>query len=182
MPNDCTFEMRAAGTPEAIDEFMARLLDYDHRPHFWRVFEAIKLNCVQNPDDGRAHATIYGYCAWSVHSCMNKGFGTYADEFHDKDPTATTSLRDTSHDLNLEIEVYSQEPGIGFAEHYHYNNGEVIVEEERDYCEYYYDESEYDSFEDFKYEFDEIPDTLKESDLDDGTYAIGGFEHVFFDD
>lgn len=76
---------------------------------------------------------------------------------------------------HLEIECFSEESGMCFQEHYLYDHGECRIDACVDWNQYYYDEDEYESFEDFKERFD-LPEDLTEDDLDDGDYySIGGF-------
>lgn len=51
----------------------------------------------------------------------------YAD-YHEKDVNATC-LRHLSDDLNLMIEIYSTEEGMGFQEHFFFDKGDVAIDE-----------------------------------------------------
>lgn len=176
MPNYCTYSLRAKGTPKAIDELEARLTDYDHTPHFWRVFEAIRSD---DDPDGKAGeddvvvAQFDGSCAWSVYSCMCEGEHTYASDHGT--PETATSLHKTAKELGLEIEVFSEEPGIGFAEHFHYGaDGGVIADETCDFEEVWWDRDEYPTFDEFAEENDTCG--LTEEDFGEEEYAsVGGF-------
>lgn len=173
MPNFCEYEMCVKGKHENILEFQQVMVDYERERHFWRVFEAE----IEFSDDELAH--IHGDCAWSVYSCMCDGDCTYAE---DVEENRRTSLRQESERLQLEIEVYSSEPGMGFQEHFHYKNGEELCNECEDYLEFYFeylfDESQEDRekrFSDFLEENNLDPKYTLD-DLNGGDYlTVGGF-------
>ncbi len=81
--------------------------------------------------------------------------------------------------LNLTVEIFSSEPGIGFQEHYIINKGEIKVDECPDYSEIWYDSSDWEGntekakFAAFCKEYGLKNVSLK--DLEDGcTYKVGG--------
>ena len=98
--------------------------------HMFRVFETY----VNRSKDELNASYISGYCAWSVYSCMFKGDYTYYNDFL-KDygnryiGFMGTTLPDESRRLNLKIEVYSEEPGLAFMEHFLIDNGEILIED-----------------------------------------------------
>ena len=178
MPNYCYYEMRVRGKRENIEEFVKVMTDYERPKHFWRVFSA--YTDYDEPDEnGLTTAMISGDCAWSVHCCMCIGPCTYAG---DADEEYRTSLQDESKRLQLEIEVYSDEPGMAFQEHYHYDKGEELEAECVDCCHYWFEEIDGESeqdrlkrFEEFKCEYD-LPPRLTLDDFDDNCeYVSGGF-------
>ena len=142
MPNYCDYEMRVQGKKENVEEFV-RVIKTDYHyddagnckceagRHLWRVFEA--NDDMVDIEDGMAVANIWGYCAWSVFSCMFDGDGTYQQ---DRPDSCGTTLQIESKNLCLDIEVYSKEPGMCFMEHYYIDNGEITVDECVEYAEY----------------------------------------------
>jgi len=176
MPNYCNYAMRVKGSHEAIDEMEKRLTDYDHTPHFWRVFEADRTDDVAPAGDGADMVTEFnGYCAWSVHTCMNEGPASYATDFADQGKS--TSLAKTAKDLGLEIEVFSEEPGIGFAEHYLYLNDGTAIEDETEFEEVWWDRDEYETFADLDAEYGLTARGITEEKFGDEDYvSIGGYE------
>lgn len=148
MPNYCDFEMKIKGKKKDVIELVAWLnADYyykmfkdddkeefcSEKHHFYRVFEfnPSKEECLndlkEDLDDDIVSVSGCGYCAWSVHSCMLSGAGAY---FGNRDYEFATTLDRASKDLNLEIEVFSYEPGCAFIEMYHIDKGEIL----RDDC------------------------------------------------
>lgn len=99
--------------------------------HMFRVFEAY----VDRDLDEANASYITGYCAWSVYSCMFKGDYTYYDRFIKENYNNKyigfkgTTLPDESKNLNLKIEVYSEESGCAFMEHFLIDNGEILIED-----------------------------------------------------
>ena len=72
--------------------------------HMFRIFEATPTF----DNEEKTFLTVRGYCAWSVYSCMMEGFGTYYNDCY-KGTNATTIDR-LAKDLNLYIEIISEEP------------------------------------------------------------------------
>lgn len=177
MPNLCSYVMHVKGTPEAIDEMERRLTDYDHTPHFWRVFEADRSDGEIDPATGERVTEFYGTCAWSVRSCMMDDDPLcYASEFASQGKS--TSLHKSATELGVDIEVYSTEEGCGFAEHYLYTRaGTTAVDESTDYAEFYWDRDECPTFKDF-IEMHELEDAgLDERDWKDEEFVpVGGYE------
>ena len=178
MANNCWYDMHVCGTRESLDEFWHVLQDYDYPRHFYRVFSAEKYDSYQNKD-GTFTDCISGDCAWSVRSCMTIApVGTYAKGDRETD----TSLQLESQRLGLKIEVFSAETGVGFQEHYRYENGVEIANEETDYGEFEFEPSEYEGdsvsekFESFLKENGLSGCGYSLADLDDCNWlSVGGF-------
>lgn len=184
MPNLCSYAMRVKGKRENIEEFVDVMTNYSLERHFWRVFRA-DAEYYDSAPDGLAIACIHGECAWSVYCCMCTGDWTYANDVAEE---RRTSLQFESRRLNLEIEVYSDEPGMEFQEHYRYRNGEELAAESVEYrcfsLDYIDDEAteeeKTEMFEEFKKENKLNPDlTLADLDLD-GRFVVGGFGYWTF--
>lgn len=135
MSNYCEYCMRVKGLSKNVDSFVKLMqADYDEVPrHFWRIFSADVYD--ESESDGTKTVDICGDCAWSVYACMCEGDHTYSKD----NSEASTSLREQSELLQLTIEVFSSEPGIGFQEHYLYKNGKELVKDCVDYSETYFE-------------------------------------------
>lgn len=186
MPNWCNYEMRVRGKKEKIEELQKIMTDNKLPRHFHRV--SIDDVIDFNQKDGSFITHIIGQCAWSVYSCMFEGDCTYQND----DPKASTSLQKESERLELEIEVFSDEPGIGFQEHYHYDCGEELDNECNDCIHYFFDEDDVEElieqeeacegeeekkavFEDWKETYS-YPRSMERSAVEAGCdYVIGGF-------
>lgn len=149
MPNYCDYSMCVRGTKANVEEFIKVIqADYDyhtmefsHDRHMFRVFEA-ECNELEDCVDGTFRVEINGYCAWSVESCMLEDgyYRRMKDEYPDN--FRGTTLLIESKKLNLDIEVYSEECGCCFQEHYVIKNGEMVCDECVDLEEYFVDEYE----------------------------------------
>lgn len=184
MPNYCNYSMCVKGKKENIEEFIKVMQsDYNYNTmefsfdrHMFRVFEA-ECNEVEEYDDGVFQAIINGYCAWSVSSCMLEG-GYYGDckASYGPDFRGTTLLIE-SKNLNLDIEVYSEEGGCCFQEHYVIIKGYLVCDECVDWQEYCLDD--YETKEDAERELGiEITD---EEWKDGGFIGRGGFPNWDFE-
>ena len=128
MPNICIGTVKVRGYKDNVDEF-TRIIqsnyNYDkpdldfHKPHFWRVFEAY-LSSYETY--GLLAVAEYDIsCAWSVAACMLPGKFSYYDDTKDGIngiKTYGTHLLEIGKKLNLDVEIFSSEPGVGFQEHY----------------------------------------------------------------
>ena len=148
MPNYCDYEMKIKGSKEAIARVLECLnADYNYgegkpsHKHFFRVFDATKDGNARKNADGTYSQLIYGYCAWSVSSCMLDGGFSYYQSVKKDHPEIFmgTTLVEQSEDC--EIEVFSEEPGMGFSEHYIFKNGECLCDDECEITSGGYDES-----------------------------------------
>ena len=178
MPNYCYAEVWVKGRKECVDEFERVLTaDYNyttntfsHKPHLWRIFEVNYLDYIQT---GLFVCAKYWIeCAWSVSSCMMNGPCTYytsrqeaavrdiSDEqrklellYSNKEPYINygTNIVDLSKVLNLEIEIISEECGIGFMEHYKISHGQVILDDCIDMTEHFI--GDYDTLKEYKDEW-----------------------------
>ena len=167
MANNCFYELHIKGSAEAIDEMERRLTDYDHRPHFGRVFSA------ERTEIGEGVARFNGSCAWSVNFCLVDPLES------EDDPTEITSLAKTAAELHAEIEVFSEVENGESMEHYRYSaDGTAIAEESVDCYEVCWDRDEYPTFAEFAK--NEETYGLSEKDFGDEEYVtIGELEWKF---
>lgn len=181
MPNYCNYEMKVTGIKENVEEFINIIqADYyidenghsDCDRHFWRVFEAEVYNT--GFQDDKYFAELYGYCAWSVYSCMCDGEYTYNG---DHPNMGGTTLEIESKRLNLTIELFSDEPGCEFAEHFLFINGDWVINDCVDFQEY--DTIEFENVEEMNAEYD-TDFTQEEFEANDTIY-VGGFPNWRFD-
>ena len=149
MANNCFYEMKAVAKSKEALERLVEIMKYKDSEYFiYRCFSA-EANIYQ---DGEYYvADISGDVAWSC----SKWFGheENKDELivlsYDKDMNETYG---TSHYITLDIlcerleialEVYGQESGCEFQEHYVVNSkGEVVVSECESWSQIWYDEND----------------------------------------
>lgn len=168
MANNCFYDMHVRGSIDNVDQFLDILQYKHHKYQFSRVFGADVYDFeVQSNEEGSfATAMVYGDCAWSVAVCMTDCDWSYQLSIPKYE---MTTLQNMSRQLNLDIEVWSEEPGMGFQEHYLYKNGvEVLNVCLDDYISAFYDPEEYPNFKDFAQAIGH-PE-IKIDDLCDGWY------------
>ena len=145
MPNYCDYEIRAIGTKESIEEFVKVFKDKENggSEHFLARTWVNGIDCKDLQD--KYKATIWGYCAWSVCSCMLDIANGYYRDWKKTEPNITT-LEQLSEKHKLTIEVYSEECGCAFSEHYLIRNGIILLNESFKFTEICYsDEIDLDS-------------------------------------
>lgn len=163
MANNCYFDMKIKGGKENCFKFFKKMESYDEENHFYRINPEIY---DEGFEDGEYHLCINGDCAWSIETCCRaSGYANGKDLFEIN-----------THDLGLKLEVFSEEPGCDFQEHYVYENGHCLENECVDWHEYFWN-SEEQTFEEYKREMgDYLPDNLTERDFSEEGYCyVGGF-------
>jgi hypothetical protein len=113
-------------------------------------------------------------CAWSVYCCMFDGPLTYYEDFQTEHPNNHfgTHILQESKRLNLEIEIWSREGGVGFQEHYKICSGILIKDEEYKFKEYYI--GKYINLDEFKGLYKDIfPQIKTQEQLDKLRYDNG---------
>jgi hypothetical protein len=179
--------MRAVGTKENIEEFIKVMnagydygtMEFDYDRHMFRVFEAVSDE-IDEYDDGVFAVTINGYCAWSVRSCMfDDGYYGRIKERYSDDFRGTTLLLE-SKKLGLNIEVFSEESGMCFQEHYMIIDGELVCDECVDWSEYWVEE--YETKEEAEEDLEiAITDEEWNEAQSEGYFTRGGFENWDFE-
>lgn len=187
MANDCFYSMKVQGKPENVEDFLQMIqvnYAYDdngncynpsdnNKPverHLWRVFEAyLNDDCTE---DGIRTITVDGNCAWSVYCCMCEGEYTYQTQ---NQGLKGTTLQKESERLQLTIEVFSEECGMCFMEHYVFVNGECKVDDCVDWYEYC--TSDYDTVEEMNEDCD--TDFTQEQFEAEDYISVGGLEWEF---
>ena len=136
MPNYCDYEMKIKGKKRALNRVMECLkADYNYNEgkpshkHFFRVFDVFCDDGFQENEDGTYTLFVYGYCAWSVFSCMCKGEHTYYNDCKKAYPNLFMGTNLKEQSKNCIIEVFSEEEGMEFSEHYLFENGKCLIDD-----------------------------------------------------
>lgn len=188
MPNYCDYEMRVVGKKENVEEFTKVMtanydyykMEFSYDRHMGgRVFEA-NTWAFEKMDNDVWAAMIDGYCAWSVHSCMFDGGHTYYNDLKSiyKEKCRSTTIPIEAERLDLGVEVFSKECGMGFQEHYIVRKGEITTDECVDYIEYYVEE--YNTKEEAEKEL-EIEISDEEWESGECSIVRGGFDKWEFE-
>lgn len=167
MANNCGYALKAVGKKENLQK-LAEIMQRDYNctsedlPHLWRIFSA------EIDDITEDEIYIYGDCAWSVYSCMFDGNHTYQKDDKTGKGTTITAL---AKELNLDIEIFSEEPGCGFMEHFLINNcGELEIDDCIGYYEYYIEE------------YDTLEEAIEDLNLEDGDITQEEFDEAMAND
>lgn len=143
MANICDFEMHLVGAEKDIETFF-NVLTQNGNVWMGRGAEAeIEMNDNE--------AVITGQCKWSVYAALvmdadsmknqkETGKGSWTESQDWFNEHEFLSLYEACEKFNVNMEVYSREPGCEFQEHYKYENGE-ISEDTCNYSEEYNEET-----------------------------------------
>lgn len=169
MANHCYYEMHICGRKDDCFKWLKLMEDYNMCHHFYRIFSAEVF--YEEGDDKEYTLQISGDCAWSLESCCRASGYAGEDLFE----------RHTAN-LHLKMEAYSEESGIGFMEHYYYDNGRCVEDECADFTEWLWDKQSYPTYKEFVESLDlDDPSVIPpEDEFDyDGVCRVGGFEWDF---
>lgn len=185
MPNYCNYSMCVVGKKESVEEFIKVMnagydygtMEFDYDRHMFRVFEAVNDE-IEERADGRFQTIINGYCAWSVSSCMLESgyYGSVKRDYPDNFRGTTLPLE--SERLGIDIEVFSEESGNCFQEHYIIIDGRLVRDESVEWYEYWLDD--FETKEEAESEL-EIKITDEEWNSGESYITRGGFENWDFE-
>lgn len=186
MPNYCNYSMCVVGKQRKnVEEFIRVMnagydygtMEFDYDRHMFRVFEAVNDE-IEERADGRFQTIINGYCAWSVSSCMLESgyYGRVKRDYPDNFRGTTLPLE--SERLGVDIEVFSEESGMCFQEHYVIIDGEIACDECVDWEEVWIDD--YKTKEEAEEDLGiKITDEEWVTGLEEGYFTRGGFDWDF---
>lgn len=178
MANMCGFSMLVRGKHEDIEKF------YDAISQNGNIYMGRGAEAEIEYDDEDGVAQIDGWCKWSVQSALTdnaismrtKPNMWYWGDDVDVNTLEFITLLEATKKWNLVMEVYSEEPGCQFQEHYVFDNGTILCDECVEWEEYYIDA--YETKEEAEEEW-EIEITDKE--WKEGYVSRGGFDEWNFD-
>ena len=180
MANICSFDMRVRGNHANIEKFYNAMMQ-NGTIYMGRGADAQ----IEFEDDD--YAAITGWCKWSVVSAMvdnaesmrsNPEKWWWGDNVDPKNIEFVT-LFEACKKWNIDMEVYSEESGCCFQEHYVFVDGDLICEECVEWNEYYL--GDYETKEEAEKELDiEITEEEWASGADD-YISRGGFENWDFE-
>jgi len=144
MANICDFSMRVRGQKEDIEKF------YNAMSQKGNVFmgRGAEAEIQYEDEDEYYTAWIQGWCKWSVTSAMvdnaismrtNPGQWYFGEGF-DVSKIEFITLIEACQKWNLDMEVFSEEPGCCFQEHIMVINGEVVIDDCEEWNEYCIDD------------------------------------------
>ena len=139
--------MRASGTTEAVD----RVIDFLNIHHY----DSCDINDAGNlylADGYEKTITAYGDVKWAILTAWNMHkYNTESDYTIPDDAPETIKITlknlekrriegESILDIKgVDIEIYSEECGAGFAEHYIAKDGKLIIDDSRTYTEEFHE-------------------------------------------
>ena len=122
MANLCDFSMKVKGSKEAVERVLSCIPDSD-KPNgkTFAGYVSARKEPLKKRKDGLYEAEAVGHCNWSVEDAMRRS-GAYSES-----NPSDTNLEEQS--IDCEIEVFSEETGNDFGEHFVFKKGECVVEE-----------------------------------------------------
>ena len=138
MANDCYYQMKAVSKDKAALERLLKIMQYqDDEYYIYRCFSAEEYDKDEVEDFFVSY--IDGDVAWSC----DKWFNAEDEEVPNEDGNGAHLIRldVLCEKLKIGMEVWSQEPGVGFEEHYIVHaDGKIIVNDCEDWHEIWEDE------------------------------------------
>ena len=181
MANICSFDMRVRGKHDDIEKFYNAMMQ-NGMIYMGRGAEAQ----IEFEEDD--YAAITGWCKWSVVSAMvdnaismrtNPEKWWWGDNIEPKSLEFIT-LWEACKRWNIIMEVYSEESGCQFQEHYLCDKGDIICEDCINWEEYFVDD--YKTKEEAEEDWEiTITDDEWVVGLKEGRFTRGGFENWDFE-
>ena len=170
MANNCFYDIKVRGNKEGVNR-LVNLFEASNTaektPCIGRVYSAYVYDRQENETE--AYVCISGDCAWSVLAAII-GF------------TKENALEQCLREYKLDAECYSEEPGVGFMEHFLWKDGVRIEETCTDFTEVNVEDLEEDLDDsDWFFEDEHVKilgitkENYKNFANDDGYIRIGGF-------
>lgn len=137
MPNWCEYEMKVvAKDHKAIDRLLSIMNYRDSEFYLYRVASA-RMSVFDNTYPNVCSAIIEGDVAWSTNYWTSP---RKEDDIASDTGARLARLQDICEKLDIAVEIFSREPGIGFQTHEVINNlGEIELDECVDWTEEYED-------------------------------------------
>lgn len=166
MANNCYYDMKVVGEPKAVQEFircMRRDGEFEN-DGFGRVFDCgvYEDNYTDKETEIKGCAFIAGDCAWSVKCSMMKECINWR------------SLESETARLDLCVEVFSEELGIGFQEHIIVDKGIVTLDDVVDVDEFCIEGLDEEEIKELTERFGITREQLFE-EAEEGYYKHGGY-------
>lgn len=184
MANICSYSMIVKGEMENIKKFVNAM---EQKGDIW-MGRGAEADVDWEWDENTV--VINGWVKWSIYASLcsdavsmekqrvtGEGMWYWNDGIQNVKEFLT--LWQACQRFNVNMEVYSEEPGCEFQEHYKYENGN-ITEESVEYKEIYFED-----YEDEGYSREGIENLLgieiTDDEWDDGYKEIGGFKDWDFE-
>ena len=177
MANICSFSMHVKGNKDDIQSF------YNAMCQNGKFYMGRGADAEITIDEDSAF--IDGWCKWSIQSALidnaismraNPSMWYFGDGF-DASQIEFITLDEACKKWNLDMEVYSEESGCGFQEHFMFVNGELVIDECVEWNEYYI--GDFDTKEEAE---EELEVKITDAEWREHEYITrGGFEEWHFE-
>lgn len=147
MANLCSFNMVVIGNKKENIDLFHNMMNQNGTTWMGRGAE-VSIDNIDE-EEGRYRAELSGWCKWSVEAAMVSNaismrthpeiWSGHGKDEHGNDLRFIT-LYEACKELDLDMEVYSEEPGCEFQEHYLFKDGNLEVSECVHYTEEYDEE------------------------------------------
>ena len=144
MANICDFSMRVRGQKDDIEKFYNAMIQKGNA-YMGRGADAE----IQYEDEGEYYtAWINGWCKWSIQSALIDNAISmrtepnmwYFGDSVDVSKIEFVTLIEACRKYNVDMEVFSEEPGCCFQEHIMVINGDVVIDDCVEFNEYWIDD------------------------------------------
>lgn len=159
MANNCFYMMHIKGDKNAIDEFVGMMKN----GKMGRFFS------VEAEMDSDHEAIVSGDCAWALSSAVLLSGTNRLGE-----PTFLNKMRK----LGLSIEAYTEEPVVGFEEHFVFDKGVIAIKEKAALATYAANDLSEEDIQNIAEEHNVTTDAVIAS-IDDEVVRIGGYDWIF---
>lgn len=174
MANLCSFELhaRAKVLKEDVLTEMKRKFGVDPERNPQEMFGVLDTHLDEYKLVGDFYVMqIWGECKWSVASSFYEELNKWAEQ------------------NGVDIEIYSEENGVGFQEHFKWVNGRIVDQRCRDMLEFHVDDIMDDEDGELDYLFENklckeaccTKDNYQSFADDDGYIRFGGFKEWNFE-
>ena len=178
MANLCSFSMNVKGSHENIEKF------YNAMSQNGTIYMGRGADAQIQYDDEDSMAFIDGWCKWSIQSALidnaismrNEPDKWYFGENIDKTKLEFITLIEAGERWNLTMEVYSEECGCCFQEHYLIRDGIIEINECVDWNEYFLDDYVTKEEAEAELEITITDDEWKEKYIERGGFKEWAFE------
>ena len=161
MANMCDFSMKVIGNSKESIETFYNMLSQKGTVYMGRGAEAVMQDI--EAVDGRYTTKIEGWCKWSIRASLvldaismrnHPEMWTFGNTVK-KDTLKFLTLYEACEELALDMEVFSEEPGMEFQEHVLFRHGVIEIDACVNYTEEYDEENdEYISTGGFEWNFE----------------------------
>lgn len=166
MPNLCDINIIVRGRKEAVEKF-SNAISTNYNSNYDKFCRIFQSDISENDSYGLVDYQKYNVtCEWSAFCCMRRGQYSYYDDVKNDHEQSSdinvTCIEELSEKYGIEVELWSQEPGMEFEEHYHIKNGKILCDDCHEFSEVYIGKDDFNSYDEFISEYEELGSNIDE--------------------